>query len=113
GDLRQAAALSRKAPPPRPDRFCVVHRSRRLGGLRTRRCRIRDGICAEAGFGAPFDAAAAAGARVVVFAAAPGLHGRRTSQTPRPTNPPQLVGRARRASLWAITELLGSPSGRL
>lgn len=36
-------------------------------------------ICAEAGFDAPFDAAAAAGARLVLFPAAPGLHGRRTS----------------------------------
>jgi predicted amidohydrolase len=35
-------------------------------------------ICAEAGFDAPFDAAAAAGARLVVFPAAPGLYGRRT-----------------------------------
>lgn len=35
-------------------------------------------ICAEAGFDAPFDFAAAAGARLVVFPAAPGLHGRRT-----------------------------------
>lgn len=37
-------------------------------------------ICAEAGFDAPFDAAAAAGARLVVFPAAPGLHGRRTGE---------------------------------
>jgi predicted amidohydrolase len=37
-------------------------------------------ICAEAGFDAPFDAAAAAGARLVLFPAAPGLHGRRTDQ---------------------------------
>jgi predicted amidohydrolase len=37
-------------------------------------------ICAEAGFDAPADAAAAAGARLVLFAAAPGLHGRRTSE---------------------------------
>lgn len=35
-------------------------------------------ICAEAGFDAPFDAAAAAGARLMLFPAAPGLHGRRT-----------------------------------
>jgi predicted amidohydrolase len=34
-------------------------------------------ICAESGFDAPFDAAAAAGARLVLFPAAPGLHGRR------------------------------------
>lgn len=37
-------------------------------------------ICAEAGFDAPFDAAAAAGARLVLFPAAPGLHGRRTDE---------------------------------
>jgi predicted amidohydrolase len=37
-------------------------------------------ICAEAGFGAPFDAAAAAGARLVLFPAAPGLYGRRTTE---------------------------------
>jgi predicted amidohydrolase len=36
-------------------------------------------ICAEAGYDAPFDAAAAAGAGLVLFPAAPGLHGRRTS----------------------------------
>lgn len=37
-------------------------------------------ICAESGFDAPFDAAAAAGARLVVFPAAPGLYGRRTDE---------------------------------
>jgi predicted amidohydrolase len=37
-------------------------------------------ICAEAGFDAPFDAAAAGGARLVLFPAAPGLLGRRTSE---------------------------------
>ena len=35
-------------------------------------------ICAEAGHDAPFDAAAAAGASLVLFPAAPGLYGRRT-----------------------------------
>jgi len=35
-------------------------------------------ICAEAGFDAPFDDAAAGGARLVLFPAAPGLYGRRT-----------------------------------
>jgi predicted amidohydrolase len=35
-------------------------------------------ICAEAGFDAPFDDAAAAGARLMLFPAAPGLYGRRT-----------------------------------
>jgi predicted amidohydrolase len=35
-------------------------------------------ICAEAGFDAPFSHAAAAGARLVLFPAAPGLYGRRT-----------------------------------
>ena len=35
-------------------------------------------ICAEAGFDDPFDAAAAAGAPLVLFPAAPGLYGRRT-----------------------------------
>ena len=37
-------------------------------------------ICAEAGFDGPFDAAAAAGASLVLFPAAPGLYGRRTSE---------------------------------
>ena len=37
-------------------------------------------ICAEAGFDAPFDAAAAAGAGLMLFPAAPGLHGRRTGE---------------------------------
>src|SRR5207245_9594074 len=37
-------------------------------------------VCAEAGFDAPFDHAASAGARLVVFPAAPGLHGRRTDE---------------------------------
>jgi len=38
-------------------------------------------ICAEAGFDPPFDAAAQAGASLVLFPAAPGLYGRRTSQS--------------------------------
>lgn len=37
-------------------------------------------ICAESGHDAPFDAAAAAGARLVLFPAAPGLYGRRTDE---------------------------------
>lgn len=37
-------------------------------------------ICAESGYDAPFDAAAAAGARLVLFPAAPGLYGRRTDE---------------------------------
>ena len=37
-------------------------------------------ICAEAGFDAPFDAAAAGGAQLVLFPAAPGLSGRRTDE---------------------------------
>jgi predicted amidohydrolase len=37
-------------------------------------------ICAEAGFDAPFDEAAAAGAGLMLFPAAPGLHGRRTGE---------------------------------
>jgi predicted amidohydrolase len=37
-------------------------------------------ICAEAGFDAPFDAASAAGAQLMLFPAAPGLHGRRASE---------------------------------
>jgi predicted amidohydrolase len=37
-------------------------------------------ICAEARFDGPFDAAAASGARLVLFPAAPGLHGRRTGE---------------------------------
>lgn len=36
-------------------------------------------ICAESGFDAPFDDAAAAGASLVLFPAAAGLHGRRTT----------------------------------
>jgi len=42
--------------------------------------RLGIAICAEAGFDAPFDSAAAEGARVVLFPAAPGLHGRRTDE---------------------------------
>jgi NAD+ synthase (glutamine-hydrolysing) len=38
-------------------------------------------ICAEARFDAPFDAAAAGGARLVLFPAAPGLYGRRTDDS--------------------------------
>jgi predicted amidohydrolase len=37
-------------------------------------------ICAEGGFDGPFDAAAAGGARLVLFPAAPGLYGRRTDE---------------------------------
>ena len=37
-------------------------------------------ICAEAGHDGPFDAVAAAGERLVLFPAAPGLHGRRTDE---------------------------------
>lgn len=37
-------------------------------------------ICAEAGHDEPFDAAAAAGAKLVLFPAAPGLYGRRTDE---------------------------------
>ncbi|GIJ64280.1 carbon-nitrogen hydrolase family protein [Virgisporangium aurantiacum] len=37
-------------------------------------------ICFEAGFDAPFDAAHAGGARLVLFPAAPGLYGRRTGE---------------------------------
>jgi predicted amidohydrolase len=37
-------------------------------------------ICAEAGFDAPFDAAAAGGAELMLFPAAPGLYGRRTGE---------------------------------
>jgi predicted amidohydrolase len=42
--------------------------------------RIGVAICAEAGYDDPFDAAAAGGARLVLFPAAPGLHGRRTDE---------------------------------
>jgi len=38
-------------------------------------------ICAEAGHDGPFDAVAAAGERLVLFPAAPGLYGRRTDET--------------------------------
>lgn len=37
-------------------------------------------ICAEAGHDEPFDTVAAAGERLVLFPAAPGLHGRRTDE---------------------------------
>jgi len=37
-------------------------------------------ICAESGADAPFDTVAAAGARLVLFPAAPGLYGRRTDE---------------------------------
>lgn len=37
-------------------------------------------ICAEAGHDGPFDAVATAGERLVLFPAAPGLHGRRTDE---------------------------------
>ena len=37
-------------------------------------------ICAEAGHDAPFDSAASLGAGLVLFPAAPGLYGRRTSE---------------------------------
>jgi predicted amidohydrolase len=37
-------------------------------------------ICGEPGFDGPFDAAAAGGARLVLFPAAPGLHSRRTGE---------------------------------
>jgi predicted amidohydrolase len=37
-------------------------------------------ICAEGGHDGPFDAVAAAGERLVLFPAAPGLHGRRTDE---------------------------------
>jgi predicted amidohydrolase len=37
-------------------------------------------ICAEGGVDYPFDEPAAAGARVIFFCAAPGLHGRRTGE---------------------------------
>ena len=41
--------------------------------------RIGVAICAESGFDAPFDDAVAAGAGLVLFPAAPGLYGRRTT----------------------------------
>ena len=47
--------------------------------LRHAGVRFAIAICAEAGYDAPFDAAAAGGAGLVLFPAAPGLHGRRTS----------------------------------
>ncbi len=42
--------------------------------------RIGIAICAEAGYDEPFDDAAAAGATLVLFPAAPGLYGRRTDE---------------------------------
>jgi predicted amidohydrolase len=42
--------------------------------------RLGVAICAEAGFDAPFDSAAADGARLILFPAAPGLYGRRTDE---------------------------------
>lgn len=47
----------------------------RLGGLR-----FGIAICAEGGVDYPFDEPAAAGAGVIFFCAAPGLHGRRTDE---------------------------------
>jgi predicted amidohydrolase len=52
------------------DPAIVEHRSTRMGVA----------ICAEAGYDDPFDDAVAAGARLVLFPAAPGLHGRRTDE---------------------------------
>lgn len=42
--------------------------------------RVGVAICAEAGFDEPFDAVAAAGGKLVLFPAAPGLYGRRTDE---------------------------------
>jgi predicted amidohydrolase len=42
--------------------------------------RLGVAICAEAGFDGPFDAAAAEGASLILFPAAPGLYGRRTDE---------------------------------
>lgn len=47
----------------------------RLGGAK-----FGVAICAESGYDAPFDDAAAAGARLMLFPAAPGLYGRRTDE---------------------------------
>jgi NAD+ synthase (glutamine-hydrolysing) len=42
--------------------------------------RIGMAICAESGYDGPFDTAAAAGVRLLLFPAAPGLYGRRTTE---------------------------------
>lgn len=46
----------------------------------SRGTRFAIAICAEAGFNAPFDDAAEAGARLVLFPSAPGLYGRRRDE---------------------------------
>jgi predicted amidohydrolase len=74
-------------------------------------------ICAEAGYDAPFDAAAAAGASLVLFPAAPGLYGRRTDEISWQRGLSWWEGcgladarrHARRLSLWiAMTGQAGS-----
>jgi predicted amidohydrolase len=57
-------------------------------------------ICAEAGYDAPFDAAAAGGARLVFFPAAPGLHGVATRPPGRQASP---GGRGARWTTHAAT----------
>lgn len=74
-------------------RVAAVQRKRHLGageeaftlGTESVTCEHAGGtfgivICAEAGYDGPFDAAASAGAGLILFPAAPGLHGRRTDE---------------------------------
>jgi predicted amidohydrolase len=77
-------------------------------------------ICAEAGFDQPFDAAAAAGARLVLFPAAPGLYGRRTDEASwraghawwQGCGLADAVRHARRRELWiALAGQAGSTGG--
>lgn len=82
--------------------------------------RLGIAICAEAGFDAPFDDAAAAGARLVLFPAAPGLYGRRTSDAAwrrgfswwRDSSLGDARRHARRLGLWiALASQAGSTAG--
>ena len=92
-NARRMASFTSPRYSPRPGGIAGVQRKRHLGegeeayapaaeSVVFEHAGTRFGvvICAEAGFDAPFDAAAAAGARLVLFPAAPGLHGRRTDE---------------------------------
>jgi predicted amidohydrolase len=85
--------------------------------LRLRATPIGIAICAEGAVDGPFDIAAAAGARVVFFCAAPGLHGRRTDAESRRAGFEWWSGsalgdaarHARRLGLWiALSSQAGS-----
>lgn len=74
-------------------------------------------ICAEAGFDAPFDSAASAGAQLVLIPAAPGLYGRRNDEYSWRTgfswwegkSLGEAAGQARRLGIWiALATQAGS-----